>query len=575
MSRSRFLKLALTAETLRKYAGSRSFVRGEDYHESGCVENLRQNGDRITAIVHGTEDYDVTLIAQADSLHYSCSCPVGDERAFCKHCVAVGMTWLDLDGEGGAETDDAIRSYLEGLGKGDLVEMLLEHAGLDSNLYQKLAIKVAAARDGADFEKVIDRAMKSRTFVDYYKMRNYARSATEIIDRIEAMLGEGSAERVVALSEHALKAAEHTLDECDDSDGFMSQVLGRLQDIHLEACAMCLPDPVSLAKHLFDWELRSDWDVFYGAANTYRDVLGDNGLAEYRRLAQLEWDKVPALKAGKKYDPDSNRLRVTAVMKGVARGIGDLEMLAEIHKRDLTLPDHYLEVAQVYAEMGRTDLAIDWASQGVEAFSERPDRRLGAFLADQYEHSGDEYRAMQVEWEQFGKELSSDGYTRLKVRAERLGQWELWRPRAIGAVRDQISKRLSANTSSYFRADSSELVSIYLGEGDAESAWREACEGGCSAHLMLQLAEAREKLHPLDAARIYKAYVETLVDRANNGAYEEAVSFVKRIRSLAPAEDFAPYLAGLGARHKAKRNFMKLLATLAPVAPDSQMEPIK
>ena len=84
----------------------------------------------------------------------------------------------------------------------------------------------------------------------------------------------------------------------DDSNGYMGDVLARLQDLHHKACKKAKPESEALARRLFEWELRTDYDTFYGAAETYAGVLGKKGLAVYRMLAEEEWAKVPALRPG-------------------------------------------------------------------------------------------------------------------------------------------------------------------------------------------------------------------------------------------------------------------------------------
>jgi hypothetical protein len=65
------------------------------------------------------------------------------------------------------------------------------------------------------------------------------------------------------------------------------------------------PDQEALAKRLFEWELGGDHDTFFDAVHTYADVLGNNGLAEYDRLAKEEWAGVPALGPGREDMPRS------------------------------------------------------------------------------------------------------------------------------------------------------------------------------------------------------------------------------------------------------------------------------
>ena len=58
------------------------------------------------------------------------------------------------------------------------------------------------------------------------------------------------------------------------------------------------PDPEVLAARFFAWEVGGNYAMFYGVVKSYADVLGEKGLAEYRRLAEEEWAKVPTLGPG-------------------------------------------------------------------------------------------------------------------------------------------------------------------------------------------------------------------------------------------------------------------------------------
>ena len=80
------------------------------------------------------------------------------------------------------------------------------------------------------------------------------------------------------------------------------------------------------------------------------------------------------------------------------------------------------------------------------------------------------------------------------------------------------------------------------------------------------LAEAREDKHPADSISVYKARIDPLVARTNNGAYQEALGLLRRIRRLCKAleqeEEFQRYVSSLCEEYKRKRNFIKMLAAL-------------
>lgn len=554
---SKFLGSILTADTLLDYAGEKSFARGKKYQQAGRVEGLCRRGDRISGTVLGTEEYAVSLRAGSRELTFKCDCPVGEDGVFCKHCVALGLEWLeqaDDDDDG-----DSLRSALTALDKNELIELILDHAMSDPAFHRKIAL-VATPASVADLKKAIDRAMKSRSFIDYYHMPAYAKVAGQVINQIEDVQADGRHVDAIELCEHALRAVECSLPQCDDSDGYMGALLCRLQDIHLDSCVACRPDPVALARRLFAWEVGSPWEVFYGAAGTYGELLGEAGLAEYRRLADAEWEKLPPLRPGDNESDTTLRFRITSMKEAIARAANDLDGLVEIAKKNLSAPYHYLAVANLYVEMKQPELAIDWASRGIEAFPSRYDARLGLLVANQYEALGDEYRSMEAAWSVFCHDPGFRSYPELKERAERLDQWDLWRPKAFSAMRDDIAKARTGFAQGYSHRDGSELVSVLLWEGNVEAAWTEAREGGCSSRLWLELAEKREALHPADSLPIYMTHVERSVSSGVNSGYEAAVAYVERIRRIESPEKFALYVESLRNRYKAKRNFMKLLS---------------
>lgn len=86
--------LAVLAErAVQLEAGYLYFQRGAAYAQAGHVRGLRRSSGVLTARVRGTRRYRV-MVDLADGLHHRCDCPLGEEGAFCKHCVATVLAWL-------------------------------------------------------------------------------------------------------------------------------------------------------------------------------------------------------------------------------------------------------------------------------------------------------------------------------------------------------------------------------------------------------------------------------------------------------------------------------------------------
>lgn len=565
------LRDLLSPVSLRGPAGTRSFERGSGYAAAGRVKSLKSTEDEVRANVRGTRTYQVRLWVDEEELGFSCTCPVGEENGFCKHCVAVGLLWWHQDrGEPAAgedrESGDHLRRYLEGLPPATLATMLLEQAAEDDALLARLLAQ-AGAGTGTDslmsLRSAIDAVFSVRGLIPYREMYGYSRAVQEVIDAIEQRLRAGHTVEVIELCEFALGAAEDAVGHVDDSDGYFGEIFGRLQDLHLRACKKAGPDPVALARRLFEWEMRTEWDTFYGAVHSYAHVLGKTGLAEYRRLAEQRWAKVKALGPGEDdRERYGRRFRITRIMEALARESGDVNQLIAVKSRDLAHPRSFLEIAQICREAGREDEALAWAERGLNAFAGNPDQDLWEFVADTYHTQGRHEEAMQLAWALFEAMPGFGRYQDLHAHAMRAKAWDGWRERALALIRaESAAPRPRSRWGP--PADHSSLVRIFLWEKDEDAAWREANEGGCTEELWMELARRRERKHPDEALDVYKRWIGPTVARGNNQAYEEAVELLERCRRLlvrlGRAKEVPGFVASVRSEYARKRNFAKLI----------------
>jgi hypothetical protein len=151
--------------------------------------------------------------------------------------------------------------------------MVLDWAKDDERLHERL-ILYAARRSGpatgvAAVRRAFENAVRVRDFVPYREATGWARGVDDAIDSVEQLLKDGQAAAVIELCESALQSLPGAIQAVDDSDGHFGMLRDRLQDIHYRACQEARPDPVELARRLFQWELQSDFDVFFGAAAQY------------------------------------------------------------------------------------------------------------------------------------------------------------------------------------------------------------------------------------------------------------------------------------------------------------------
>ncbi len=555
----------LTRETLRRLAGGRSFERGEEYAATGAVGSLQWDESSIRAGVQGAERYRVRLDLAGGTVAGSCTCPVGREGPFCKHCVAVGLAWLYQRQEAGevsgAPTRSELRDRLAALGAEALADLLIEEALDDEYLHARLlALTSAASPDAAtrfrQLEHAFDVAVDPGGFVGWNEAYGFAQALEEVIASVEGQLGSGQGAGIVAFCEHALHRVEAAHEYVDDSNGELGAVRERLEELHLAACREARPEPRELAERLFRWELEGEWDTFFDAVERYADVLGDAGIARYRELAEAAWAGEPELGPSSSRAWSPRRFRVSHVMEGLARAEGDIDALVAVFARDRSSPHRYLLFAEELLAAGRADEATEWAERGLAAFGDRTDPRLVDFVCERYVEAGRRDQAIQLAWETLERSRHVDAYQRLATLAGRAGAWDSWRERAREILR-------SGPHPSRGGSDRSELVAALLWEHDDEQAWREAKEGGCRRDLWLALAHAREREHPADALEVYLAQIEPAIRSSDNHTYAGAIEWLDKARALfarLEQEDaFDGLVRDVRERHRAKRNLIKRL----------------
>lgn len=573
----RMIEKLLNSESLRKMAGDRCFERGKDYFDRGVVMGLRARPDVVTAKVQGTETYQVRIEETKDGLKFDCNCPLGEARTVCKHCVAVGLAWLN--GRSALEKDDDsienIRRHLSSMGKSALVDLIMARMEVDDDLFNRLSL--AARRDKAgdfssSFRIAVDHATKSDDFVDYHSMRAFSRELEDLVhqllDEISSRPGE-----CIGLAEYFLSGIERKLHSVDDSSGFMRPIIEHLEELHHAACVAAKPEPVALAQRLFERNLNSEWDIFFHAVRTHADVMGRDGLAEFRRLAEREWAKAPKKEPGAKSSFSDGAFRITSIMETLAEVSGDTEELVAVMSRDLSSPYCFLKIAEVYQKAGHREKALEWAERGLKAFpAKEMDGRLRAFVADQYHRLKRHDEAMTLIWNNFANHARLAAYQDLKKHAELAGQWTQWRMKAIGFLRQHFEevKRKYSPRDHWVRPDKSDLVEIFLWEKDAEAAWKEAKDGGCNSGWWMKLAALREQDYPQDALDIYRDEVKRALDSTGSSPdYSDVISLVRRVREImiriGHGSEFAAYLDELRTVYKRKRNLIKLLERIKPI----------
>ncbi|HEX7305036.1 hypothetical protein [Lentzea sp.] len=272
------------------------------------------------------------------------------------------------------------------------------------------------------------------------------------------------------------------------------QVLG----IHARACAETRPDPVRLADWLLDLQLEHPDAPDVGLA-AYAGALDDEGLAHYRDRAVALFAPLPVIGFGQTGRYDRARWALLRVMEELAEYTGDVDLQLLVLTKDLSSGWHYLQVATVLRDSGRSGEALQWVHRGLRAVGGRGAAlRLIDLAVEEHLRHGDAGEAVAVCREAFLTRPSLEVYLKLRALVVHTDDWPPLR---------------------------AELVEHLVRDGGRL------------------------------AVEVYRRVVE--VELARGGAEEQdvVVGWLRQLRGLQP-DAFAEYLDHIRSRHAADRDLL-------------------
>jgi uncharacterized Zn finger protein len=543
------------AEVLRRAAGGGAYARGLAYHQTGRVELLSTGPSRALAIVRGTEAYQVEVVVRAGEVGGACECRAFEDSGFCKHMVAAALA----AGESPAVDRLAgLRSHLLAQPHEALVARILRLAERDGRLRGELEREAADGTDddaalAARYRRAIDEATDSGGGVDYWGAASYAEEIAAVVAALEALAQAGRGGVALDLVEYLLERIGEGIEETDDSEGEVFAVGERACALHLALCRSARPDPVALAGRLFKRAMDSTTDLFGEPDESYAEVLGEIGLAEFRRLAREAWQALPP---PKRQEYDGRRYSLRSILDRAAKATGDIEARSAL--RDLTNPTGYDDVASIWLEAGRPDEALRWLEDGLWAFEgehlPRLQQRAASLMRDQ-DRTAD---AVALLWRMFERQPSLAIFRDLA----QLPQEAPPAVRAMAMLQAQAAK--SARQGAYINGPAATLFDLQLETGEIDAAWETVTAWGVGENRLTLLAERSIASHPQRAATAFAFLAESRVKSGGAENYDAAVRLIRRRgEACANPADQAAFIADMRLRHKAKRTFIQRLQTLA------------
>lgn len=377
------------------------------------------------------------------------------------------------------------------------------------------------------------------------------RALAEVVSALEGLVRAAKTIDAVELAEYVVEALAAALVRLPERVAVIRELAERALSAHATACRLHQGDPHRLARWLLALQVEHPEGPQVQLTD-YAGALGSTGLTAYREAAEALCSALPVLEFGQRPTFDRHRWAVLRVTEDLAEHLGDVELQVMALAKDLSSGWHYLRIATLLQEAGRSEQVLEWVGQGLSASGWRGvASRLVDVAVDECVRMGWFDRAVSMRMRIFSNQPAMDTYLRLRTVAEHAGSWP--------EQRDTVVRRLAESASDV--VTNSVLVRVLIHDDQPEAAWQTAVAHGCTDEVWAELARVRSADHPGDAIAVYRGLVEQALDDDTH-AHNEAlvVELLAQLRTLftrtGRQDAFNSYLDGVKGRHVADRELL-------------------
>ncbi len=529
---------SLTRADVRDIADSlQIFQRGEQYHATGAVYQMRVSPGEITARVRGNYgSYTTTILDDSGFLETDCDCPYDGD--VCKHIVAVLLNYLE-GGEqavepAGREVPEALKQTLAAMTHEQLLDLILNLAGERSDFRRVLLANVNVSSEiigqmPEDPEQVKNlkrqitdffNEVQNRSLYDdgyYYQEYDEGEKYPELEPIFETARMLNPADQIEVFW-HVLTSANSMFEEYPIGTDQIEEAIGLYAEAARE---LNLPEE---GKHPFldslvsvlGWEMAEYGNIIEALKGSLDAICKDREDYIYL-IGRLQ---------------KSDHLQAPDWIAHYYLAMGDEENYLRVRQKNLETESQYVELADYWESKGEHHKYIATLEEWVEnLYSTRGDAEFrfygyatrGEFgsalnrLADHYNRVRDDDNLCRVlmavaEFYRFPMDL----YRQIKEVSRRTGRWEEARSALI-----EIAKR-----------DTETLAKIYLYEEDWEAALQLANQKGIYEPVRILVADGVKEHYPKEAIEIYQKLVQDNIDRQSRKHYKTAAHYADKIKNI-------------------------------------------
>jgi uncharacterized Zn finger protein len=561
-------KLSITLKTIQEASNAKSFSRGKSYSSDGSIYNAMRQADRLWANCSGSDEYETSVTLNKSKIQSSsCSCPY-DWGGLCKHQVALLLTYLDspdqfkvipplaefLKPKSRAELETLIEKMLE---QSPSLLSLLETQSATSNPSKAKSINLSA------YQQQITRAFRSR------EMHSMASALNKIVKVAEGFFSSGNWQDSGRLYQLLLQESIDSYDENVmevDHDGEVGCVI---QDM-AAGLTNCFVNPMdeplreSWLKTLLDATFQDidlggmdfaagAWEGLLDCAQdhdwgwieaTIRQKIKQHHGSQWAQDTLVELLSEQLMHIGDEDGADDiiEELGSSSQKVFLWARQGQWDAAIALAKASFkTKPGLVYQLADMLLEADQSKLALKYV------LSEDPNTnwKRDEWLENYYGRFGTRKEAIEASMKGFQKSPSLARYLKLKELHPKKQDWKPLQ----GKIFDQLEATKNFEL----------WIDIMLSDGDLDRAIELLGELRPSHRFskLVAVAQVAATEKPKAAIEIYQMLVADFIASKTRSAYQSAVVYLKKIRSLYESTKQKPqwdsYIASLRASYPTLR----------------------
>lgn len=567
----------LSEATFETLAGEKTYQRGLDYYNEGRVSALSINGTRITAQVEGSQPYQVELHHTKKVFEGTCACPASDNFDFCKHCVAVALSYYyqtQTNQEiGDSSESDLVLNYLGTLTKPHLVEELHKLIKRDSSVQDHWLLKAEVSSgklNASDLRKRITKAIpyKPSGLWRYNDVAVYFSDSLSALSPLKDPILSLDSQSAIKLVIYAIERLEKTLETIDDSNGYRIPL-----EINLEEwfnTALSQTDWSLKQKTTFLSDLILSEKFTYDLLNLPTSIQSDENQALldaiYKNLNAV-WAKLTPptnTSSSTSTAQSSNNSQLYSRLKTIlidqALNDNNVDRELEILTKDATGVKQCISLIKRCLEHNRLDTANEWLNYVSRAETLNPhdvvaieNIQILIWLAEQKFDN-----ALAAQWAIFEEDEQLLSFQAALETAKKINQESKTLEQGIAYLNRRISTKQKTKRNNQ-RVEA--LAEIYLNYNMAHKAISLAKQHKLKPGTLMAIVNALPKLEA-SSARIMERATNILASLNSSETNDRAIAFLQKVENKLDTQQqklFRTSVLNIYAENKRKSQFIKKL----------------